>query len=327
MHDLKSIIKAILGFFVLLIVGGVVANYWFQRPIEVASVEISVSEHQMEISKTTAALKMSIAVTASVMSPEAVLFEGGSYTKSRKIGHAAILICHPRGLLMFDTGLGKNIDAQFEDMPSLHKPLFPYEVIEPVSTLVDTEAFCPGRNLEVVLSHLHWDHASGIEDLENDTPVWVPETELANGRRFENTSGYLISQFDSQDINWQTANFGSESHLSYERSLDFFGDQSVVLVPMAGHTVGSVGMFVNLGAKGVFFFTGDTTWSVEGFQRPAHKFSLMRSVVDANVSELEQEILRVHELMKQHQNLTIIPAHDHDAYPVNAIYPEFMESN
>ena len=69
MYDLKSIIKTILGFFVLLIVGGVVANYWFQRPIEVASVEISVSEHQMEISKTTAALKMSIAVTASVMSP------------------------------------------------------------------------------------------------------------------------------------------------------------------------------------------------------------------------------------------------------------------
>jgi hypothetical protein len=151
--------------------------------------------------------------------------------------------------------------------------------------------------------------------------------ELPNGRRLENSSGYLISQFDSQDINWQTVNFSLESHLSYERSLDFFGDQSVVLVPMAGHTVGSVGMFVNLGTKGVLFFTGDTTWSVEGFQRPAHKFSLMRSVVDANVSELEQEILRVYELLKQHQDLTIIPAHDHDAYPANAIYPEFMESN
>ena len=96
---------------------------------------------------------------------------------------------------------------------------------------------------------------------------------------------------------------------------------------MAGHTIGSVGMFVNLGAEGAFFFTGDTTWSVEGFEIPAHKFSLMRGFVDANVIELEQEILRVHELMNQHQNLTIIPAHDHDAYPVGAIYPEFLDSN
>jgi hypothetical protein len=130
----------------------VVANFWFQRPIDVASVDLSVSDRQMEIPETTTALRMSIAVTASVMSPEAVLFEGGSYTKSRKIGHAAILICHPNGLLMFDTGLGENIDTQFEYMPTLHKPLFPYEMIEPVSTLVDTEAFCPGRKLEIALS-------------------------------------------------------------------------------------------------------------------------------------------------------------------------------
>jgi glyoxylase-like metal-dependent hydrolase (beta-lactamase superfamily II) len=117
--------------------------------------------------------------------------------------HSETLNCHsarlklvssdrpPKGLLMFDTGLSKNIDAQFGNIPALLKPLFHCEVIEPVSTLVDTESFCPGRKSEVILSHPHWDHASGIEDLEDRTPVWVAETEFANGHRFENFKLYI----------------------------------------------------------------------------------------------------------------------------------------
>ena len=36
---MKSATKAMLGFVPLLVVAGIIANHWFQRPIEIASVQ------------------------------------------------------------------------------------------------------------------------------------------------------------------------------------------------------------------------------------------------------------------------------------------------
>lgn len=38
---MKSATKAMLGFVPLLVVGGIIANHWFQRPIEIACVQTS----------------------------------------------------------------------------------------------------------------------------------------------------------------------------------------------------------------------------------------------------------------------------------------------
>jgi len=268
-------------------------------------------------------IRMSIVVTATVMAPEAIMFEGGSWFTQRKMAHSAILICHPDGLLMFDTGLGRDIDAQFEAMPGYLKPLFTYEVTTPAVEQLDKEEFCPGRPLQIMLSHLHWDHASGIEDFP-DVPVWTQQSELDSGRELENSSGYLASQFDDPDINWRSFQFVDSAHANYERNYDFFGDGSVVLVPMIGHTDGSVGMFVELGGDESYFFTGDITWSLEGFSHPAHKHALMRAIVDGNVADVEQEISRVQALMQQKPNLHVVPAHDYEAYNLDAIYPDFI---
>jgi len=271
-------------------------------------------------------LRLSIVVTATAMAPEAIMFEGGQLFTQRKMAHSAILVCHPDGLFMFDTGLGRDIDTQFEAMSGFLKPLFSYEVTAPVMEQLDQEEFCPGRALQIAVSHLHWDHASGIEDFP-DAPVWVPEIELAQARELENGSGYLANQFDAPDINWQMIEFTDNAYANYSRSYDFFEDGSVVLVPMIGHTEGSVGMFVELGEGNHYFFTGDITWSVEGFARPAHRHALMRAIVDSNVDDLEREIMRVHALMENEPSLHIVPAHDYEAYMQGAIYPAFISGD
>lgn len=293
------------------------------RPIETAENETYVFADAVPRAEQNLEIRMSIMVTATVMAPEAIMFEGGSWFTQRKMAHSAILLCHPDGLLMFDTGLGRDIDAQFEAMPRYLKPLFTYEVTTPAVEQLVQEEFCPGRPLQIMISHLHWDHASGIEDFPG-IPVWAQQSELKSGRALENSSGYLANQFDDPDIIWRPFQFTKMPYANYERSYDFFDDGSVVLVPMAGHTEGSVGMFVKLGGGENYFFTGDITWSAEGFSRPAHKHALMRAIVDANVVGVEQEVSRVHALMQHDPNLHVVPAHDYQAYNLDAIYPDFI---
>ncbi len=296
------------------------ASCAFRNPIDAAPAYVGGRSAQTATIPPSPNMHMSILVTATVMAPEAIMFEGGSWLKSRKMGHSAILICHPKALLIFDTGLGREIDTQFKSMPAWQKPFFTYDIIAPAIEQLDSAVFCPESPTQIILSHLHWDHASGIEDFAN-APVWTPPAELASGRKLKNRSGYLANQFDSPAIDWRSLDFADIQYMNYTSSLDFFGDGRVILVPMNGHTEGAVGMFVNLGPERRYFFTGDTTWSVEGFARPAHKHALMRAIVDGDVDATEEEIRRVNALMQNDPDLNIIPAHDFEAYPPEAIYP------
>ncbi len=173
--------------------------------------------------------------------------------------------------------------------------------------------------------HLHWDHASGVEDFEN-IPVWTGPAERTGAILSGNKKGYLQSQFDGADINWQTIDYTETPYLNYDKSFDFFKDGTVILVPMKGHTEGSVGLFLNMGGNRNYFFSGDTTWSLEGFQRPAHKHALMRAFVDGDIDALEYEIKRVNALMEYQPSLIVIPAHDYQTYPQEAIYPDAISS-
>lgn len=314
-------IKMIFAVVVTLMFAIFMLNFAFRKPITLANEAPSLFAKIQDKSTLLSDIRLSIILTATVMAPEAIMFEGGRWLKSRKMAHGAVLVCHPDGLLMFDTGLGRDIDKQFKAMPFFLKPLFKYEVIAPAIEQLDRETFCPGKKLQIILSHLHWDHASGIEDFPM-APVWTRPEELASGRKEGNHSGYLEGQFDDKNIDWRSLDFSNNHYLNYQTSLDFFGDGSVVLVPMSGHTKGATGMFVNMGGDKNFFFTGDTSWGLEGFTRPAHKHALMRAILDGNLSGLEQEIRRVNTMMKRNPGLHVIPAHDYNAYAPAAIYPD-----
>ena len=270
-------------------------------------------------------IRLTVVVTAQATAPAAIMFEGGNWFSQRPMAHSAVLVCHRDGLLMFDTGLGREINTQFEDMPALLKPVLSYQVTTPLVDQVDFAVFCPGRPVEISLSHMHWDHASAIEDFPG-VPVLVPSSELDSARENGNGHGYLASQFDDPGIDWQGLEFTGGAYRNYASSLDLFGDGSVVFVPMEGHSPGSMGLFVNLPDGRSWFFTGDTSWSLEGFTRPAHKNAIMRAIVDRDVNGVERELQRVHALLEHEPDLVVVPAHDYNAYPVQAIYPAVIEA-
>lgn len=322
MRNIFTVLSGILAILVLLVTWITVFN---KRPIDInANIETRDATYVAKTILAPHGLRFSILPTALAAAPEGALFEGGSWFKSRPLAHSSVFICHPQGFLMFDTGLGRAIDSQFSAFPAVTKLMVAYETLKPAVDIIQADNPCPGRKISIIPSHLHWDHAGGIEDFPS-AEVWVRQSELEYADLGGLHDGYLPSQIDSNLIKWRDLVFTDESHEQYRQSLDFFGDGSVVLVPMKGHTHGAVGLFLNMGQQ-KYLFTGDTTWAREAFEVPAHKFFLMRSMVDWNLDDLEREIVGINLLMDRDKGLVVIPAHDLEAYPQRAVYPEWIKN-
>ncbi len=70
----------------------------------------------------------SIVKTSKVAVAERLLIPGGSYSKKIDTNFSAFLIKHDQDYLLFDTGLGTKIDAQYEqDMPYWQRPFFKFD--------------------------------------------------------------------------------------------------------------------------------------------------------------------------------------------------------
>jgi N-acyl homoserine lactone hydrolase len=89
-----------------------------------------------------------------------------------------------------------------------------------------------------------------------------------------------------------------------------FRDGSVVLVPVPGHTPGSVIAFVNTPDNKRYAFVGDLVWQREGVELPAERPWLSRRLVDDDEAAVRREVARLHRLAQRNPDLVVVPAHD-----------------
>ena len=65
-----------------------------------------------------AEMRVALLRTSGVETLDALTVDGGSWVRRVPLSHTAVLIEHHAATLLFDTGLGRDIDAQFRaDMP------------------------------------------------------------------------------------------------------------------------------------------------------------------------------------------------------------------
>lgn len=248
--------------------------------------------------------------TGSFKTLEGFLFAGGSFLKPQNGSHMAVLISHPSGNILIDTGIGKNIDSQYESMPTWLKPFFSYEKKIPASEVLLNKTITVQS---ILLTHMHWDHASGLKDFR-DIPFYTTKEEIITSQSERaKPPAYMISQYEGL-TNFRTLEFKDGPYEIYEESVDFYKDGSVVIVRLPGHSPGSIGIFVNLSTNARYFFTGDLTWRREGFQFLTHKYFISSLLVDLDRSLMEKEIARISELQKLKPEIKIIPSHDSNAY-------------
>lgn len=266
-----------------------------------------------------AGLRFTLVKTSETETLDAFTVEGGDWTEKAIADHVAVLIEHHAATLLFDTGLGRQVDSQFQEIPWWERKLLQYGPVQPVRDRLDADGIRVDR---ILLSHTHWDHASGLADFP-EVPVWAPYEEIEFSQ-IAVPPAILPSQF-SHAVKWVPFAFQPEPFIGFPESLDLFGDRSLVLVPLSGHTPGSVGLFLTLDDGRRFFFTGDASWRLEGFTGPKEKFWFSRRLVDQDRDATRQVLEQVHALLEREPELVVVPAHDANVHKQLGFYPQWIQ--
>ena len=179
------------------------------------------------------------------------LIEGGE--GSVRIPVLSHLITHPKGRLVFDTGLHPDLRSDPHDRIGFLADLFATEL--PSGTAVDErlDALADGIDL-VVCSHLHFDHCGGNGCL-GDVPIVVQRAEWDAAHGGDPTAGYVSADIDT----------GQDVRL-VDGEHDIFGDGSVVCVPTPGHTAGHQSLRVRTAAGEEVVLTGDACYFRESLE-------------------------------------------------------------
>jgi glyoxylase-like metal-dependent hydrolase (beta-lactamase superfamily II) len=268
---------------------------------------------------------LAIVKTAGVAVPKALAYSDGSWRQQAKVAFSGFLIRHGDRLFAFDLGLGSQIDAQYAaDMPYWARTSFRYErPVRPLKSQLSPELL--PKIDTVILSHSHWDHASGLEDFPQ-ADIWVSPKEFMRLKTLSRgAGGPWPSQVGRADIKWNILKLTDGPYKGFQHSLDFFGDGTVVAVPLAGHTPGSLALFVTVTSGKQYMLIGDAVWNAEAIKARSSKFIGASLFVDGDRPKTAAEIVKLAELSDAEPGLVMIPAHDGDLQEALGFYPKWLK--
>jgi glyoxylase-like metal-dependent hydrolase (beta-lactamase superfamily II) len=217
----------------------------------------------------------------------------------------AVLVKHPRGDLLIDTGLGREIDRQFQLMPAAFRAITKYVRIGAAADRLDAAGFDPASLSGILLTHAHWDHVSGVADFPG-VPVLLSRAE----RDFIDTGGGASVIARNIPADYEMYDFEGGPYLGFPRSHDVYGDGSLVSVPAPGHTPGSVIVFMTLPDGRRLAFLGDLVWQREGITEREERpwFSQRRVMEDSAL--VRDNLLRMSAVWERFPQILLAPAHD-----------------
>ncbi|HEX4411244.1 MAG TPA: N-acyl homoserine lactonase family protein [Xanthobacteraceae bacterium] len=159
------------------------------------------------------------------------------------------LFRHPQGNVLFDTGchpsLPDTAETRWGGLARLMTPIMA-RGDDIVTSLAGIGLQCDDIDV-VVCSHLHPDHC-GCNTFFKRASFIVHAKEVAATRAPQaDKIGYLAAE-------WEGA--GALDMIDGQR--DIFGDGRIVLVPLPGHTPGTIGAMATLDRDGKFFLPSDT---------------------------------------------------------------------
>lgn len=237
----------------------------------------------------------------------AIVAEGVRAPRRVAMTMATYVIEHPQARFLVDPAMCADIHESV--LPQIPQPL--RRVVTPDRNVIGLPAALSTVGLDVtdvdfvLPTHLHWDHVGGLRELPAHVPVRTRPVERDTALR--GALGFVTGPLAGREF--QTYELDGPPVLTFARSHDVFGDGSVVLVDLAGHTPGHVGVLLALDT-GPVLLAGDAIWHGLQARHLREKAPFPGNLVDY---DRDQAFAAIHRLHALPSDVTIVASHDRDA--------------
>ncbi|HEY7829154.1 MAG TPA: N-acyl homoserine lactonase family protein [Solirubrobacteraceae bacterium] len=232
----------------------------------------------------------------------------------------AFLVEHPSvGLLLIDTGFhGSIADGPGAERSRNLGPvgrLMARDVSmrpeQTVAAQLRARGIDPADVAVIVMTHLHFDHASGLADFPGATVlVSEPEWQSARGRGGV-LRGYSTTQLDPR-LSYRTLDFStaparssnaSKSRGAFAQTLDVFGDGSVTLAFTPGHSRGHLSVILRLSSREALI-AGDAIYTMATLRDGERPWR------SEDAEAFEQSLSALQAYDREQPDALIVPGHD-----------------
>ncbi len=227
-------------------------------------------------------------------------------TESRvRLPVPVFLIKHPKkGYVLFDTGIGP---SSGEKSDCLREPV-EVKPGQDILSQLRADRVDPGQVAYVILSHLHREHAAAVTSFPSATVI-------VDRREWQEQKAKQAAERDSSELDpnalepalrLMPIDLTPEPHFgAFDHGFDLFGDGTIVLVDLSGHTAGSMGAWINLDS-GPVLLAGDATWLLDNHQDRA----IPKESFISDVEKYWRRIYAMRAMQEAATSLVIYPGHD-----------------
>ncbi len=223
-----------------------------------------------------------------------------------------LLIEHPKGLVMFDTGNAfeviHNKEEHWGSMLAVYDPIMTED--QWCINAIQKIGHKPEDVKYAILSHLHLDHAGGVGHFPNAKYiVQRDELHFAYVPDYYMKGAYIRKDFD-KPVDWMILNGWKED------KFDLFGDGSIIIYLTPGHTPGHQSILVNLPNSGPMFFAADACYTLQNLNE-----NILPGLIWSSGETVKSVERMLH--LKECCGATIVTGHDPEAWKSFKQAPEY----
>lgn len=234
--------------------------------------------------------------------------QAGLKDRDEPIQIYAHLLRHPQfGNFLVDTGVSRKVaaDPGKAGINWMIQSVMHLDKLEIKKSTAEIAQEANGKLSGVFFTHLHLDHILGLPDIDDQVPLYIGQTESSE-TSFKNafvrgTTDHMLKGKQALQ-EWR---FQPDPQGKFEGIIDAFGDGSLFILSVPGHSPGSVAFLIRT-TRGPVLLTGDaciTTWGWEHTVEPGD--------FTADHARNLQNLKNMKRLVADHPQIEVYLGHQH----------------